>query len=175
MKIIFIILVVVTFSYANERKNNENLKVLVKKLEKVVKLQDILIKHKQDVIENSDIDENTGRSNSEFLSCDESDIFPNLMMKEEYKTKSSNTANVTDTMKSSEVMEFAPTTYYLKVNSIIYDSINGKKIDQWKKGTLFTSYIKTKSWILVTGYFANNKWKQSQKKMWIKIAQVSEK
>ncbi len=68
-----------------------------------------------------------------------------------------------------------PTTFCLKNDSIIYDTINGQKIAYWEKNTTFTSNQKTKSYIKITGYFISMKWKKAKKEMWIKINDVYSK
>jgi len=90
------------------------------------------------------------------------DNFPKLMMKDK-------------TEEDDKLVRFKATSYRLKYDSIIYNSINGKMITKWVKNTSFTSSVKTKSWIKVTGYFVNKKWTPSKKDMWIKIKQVKMK
>ena len=74
-----------------------------------------------------------------------------------------------------KIIKFKAATFRLNDDSIVYDSINGNKVDIWKKGACFTSNKKTNNWILVTGYFVNYKWQSSKKKMWIKITQTLRK
>lgn len=99
------------------------------------------------------------KKNSDSI-AEEEIVFPKLMMKEKYK---------------EEVIDFKAAPFVLDNDSIVYNSINGEKIDKWSKGTSFTSNQKSKNWIKITGYFVNRKWKNSKVDMWVKIAQVSKK
>jgi len=85
--------------------------------------------------------------------------FPKLMMKDEAEGK-------------DELIRFKARSYKLKYDSIIYNGINGKMITKWLENTSFTSGVKTKTWIKITGYFVNKKWTAAKKDMWIKIKQV---
>jgi len=85
--------------------------------------------------------------------------FPKLMMKDEAEGK-------------DELILFKARSYKLKYDSIIYNGINGKMITKWLENTSFTSGVKTKTWIKITGYFVNKKWTAAKKDMWIKIKQV---
>ena len=116
----------------------------IEKLEKELKNKNNLLKSKEKIIKKL-------RKKKE--------NFPKLMMKDEVGQK-------------DELVRFKATSYRLKYDSIIYNGINGKMITKWVKATSFTSSVKTKSWIKVTGYFVNKKWIPSKKDMWIKIKQV---
>jgi len=135
-------------------KSNKYLSLRVKELEKQLESKDNLLKSK--VKTNKNVEK----------SCKEVDVFPNLIMKKEYQKKTS---------KVKKIIKFKAASFRLNTDSIIYDGINGKKIDKWVKGTSFTSNKKTLNWIQVTGYFVNKKWRSSKKEMWIKKAQVSKK
>ncbi|QOY53457.1 hypothetical protein HUE88_06765 [Candidatus Sulfurimonas baltica] len=102
----------------------------------------------------------TLRKNNSVGVAQEENSFPKLAMKEQYKEK---------------VVAFKAAPFVLQTDSIIYNSINGKKIDEWKKGTSFTSNQKSENWIKITGYFVDRKWKNSKTEMWVKILQVSKK
>lgn len=83
----------------------------------------------------------------------EDNIFPNLLMKEQYKK------NKTKSMAH---------TYRVKLEAKIYDAVNGREIDTWEKSTSFTSNEQTSEWIKITGYFVDKLWRASEKEMWIK-------
>ena len=90
------------------------------------------------------------------------DGFPQLIMKEKFT-------------KNDKVTNFKAASFYLKYESIIYNGIDGDMIDKWERLTSFTSSVKTKSWIKITGYFINKKWIPAKKDMWVKIKQVEKK
>jgi len=120
----------------------------IHKLEKELKIKNNLLKTKDKIIKKLRKEEN---------------YFPKLMMKDKF---------VKD---NQELLIFKARAYHLKYDSIIYDKINGKKISKWEKSTSFTSSVKTKSWIKITGYFINRKWTKAKKEMWVKIQQVEKK
>jgi len=136
------------------QKSNKILSSRVKELEKQLLSKNNILKTKVKTKKNQD------------KICKEVDTFPNLMMKKEYQKKSSSI---------NKIIKFKASPFKLNVDAIVYNSINGKKIDKWSKGRYFTSNKKTSKWIQVTGYFVNKKWRSSKKEMWIKIAQVSKK
>ena len=136
------------------QKSNKILSLRIKELEKQLIFKNNLLKTKVKTKKNKD------------KICQEVDTFPDLMMKKEYQKKTSNL---------NKIMKFKATSFELNVDSIVYNAIDGKKIDKWSKGTSFTSNKKTSKWIQITGYFVDKKWRSSKKEMWIKIAQVSKK
>jgi hypothetical protein len=91
----------------------------VKKLEKIVKKQDELLKLKEVVVKNK-----CKKSTQE----SEKETFPKLMMKSEYKNKNSN---------DDTIINFKPIAFHLIRDSIIYDAVDGKQIDKWEKKHLF--------------------------------------
>jgi predicted RND superfamily exporter protein len=137
-----------TKTIAPKQQSNAELYEKIAKLEKEIVLKDKLLKSKDKIINNLQKSD---------------DKFPKLMMKEQ------NNPN------DEKIIRFKAAAFRLKYESIIYDGINGKNIDKWEKHRSFTSSIKTKSWIKVTGYFVNKKWTPAKKEMWIKIKQVEKK
>jgi len=133
---------------SNLEKKNKALSKRIKKLEKELKSKNNLLKTKDKTIKKLKRKQ---------------DNFPELMMKTEFD------------MKKDELVRFKARSYHLKYDSIIYDGINGKMITKWMKTTSFTSSVKTKSWIKVTGYFVDKQWIAAKKDMWIKIKQVEKK
>ncbi|HIP54374.1 MAG TPA: hypothetical protein EYH11_02755 [Sulfurimonas autotrophica] len=59
-------------------------------------------------------------------------------------------------------------TYRTTTKAFIYNDINGEKIDEWEKGTSFTSNQKSENFIKITGYFKNRVWVKAKKPLWIK-------
>lgn len=133
---------------------NKELAKKIKILEKVVFEQSKLLKTKEYIDKN------------QFIDSDESldkYSFPKLMMKEEYQKK---------LPEGDKIVEFKPSPFRLKTDSIIYDAIEGNKIGKWEKGRSFTSNTRTNSWIKISGYFVKRKWKKADGDMWVKRAQV---
>ncbi|MCW8895067.1 MAG: hypothetical protein OQK48_06905 [Sulfurimonas sp.] len=130
-------------------KSNKSLAASVETLKKQIKKQKKLLISKDNEI-------NKLLNNKKI--CKKENVFPKLMMKQEVTTT-----------------KFKARPFRLKIDSDIYDSIDGNKIDEWSKGTSFTSNEKTDAWVKITGYFVNKKWKKSQKDMWIKKSQVSQR
>ena len=93
--------------------------------------------------------------------CDDLNEFPKLMLKKKYQ--------------KHEIIITNPTTYRLKIDSIIYSYIDGENINNWEVGTSFTSNQKTNNWVKITGYFVDKKWKSAESEMWIKARQVSKR
>lgn len=69
------------------------------------------------------------------------------------------------TMRTSRVKAG---TYRLKVESEIYDEIDGKVVETWEASTSFTSNIVQGDWIKITGYFVDRQWQKAQKPLWVK-------
>lgn len=133
---------------------NKELAQKIKKLEKIVLEQKIVLKSKEN------IDKNQFYGNDDNL---KKYSFPKLLMKEEYRKR---------LPEGDKIVEFKPSAFRLKTDSIIYDDIDGNRIGKWERGRTFTSGAKTNSWIKISGYFVNKKWKKADGEMWVKMAQV---
>lgn len=89
-----------------------------------------------------------------------SNKFPKLVMKKEFQYEK----------VSEETIEtFKASAFRLKEDTSIYDSINGKVIEEWEKETSFTSNQKTLNWVKITGYFIDKRWKKAQRELWVQI------
>jgi len=132
-------------------KSNHNLDKKIRKLEKQLLIKNNLLKSKDKTIEKLKLNQKYP------VRCEKNNTFPKLIMKKE------------------QVVKFKASSFELKVDSIIYDGINGKKVDNWVETTSFTSSVKTKSWIKITGYFVDKKWRPAKSEMWVKIKQVVKK
>jgi predicted RND superfamily exporter protein len=89
------------------------------------------------------------------------------------KTKQNTHTEVIHKRKKQEKIVFIkPSTFRLNSNTAVYNEIDGVKIYQWKKDRTFTSNIRSKNWIKVTGYFVDKKWQKANAQMWIKASQV---
>ncbi len=136
-------------------ESNKLLSKKIEKLEKKLLTKNNLLKTKDKTINK--------------LSKNTKNTFPKLMMKKEFEEK----IDKIDPLE--KFVTFKASSFHLVHESVIYDAINGKKLDIWVKNTSFTSSIKTASWIKITGYFVNKKWKSAKYEMWVKIAQVEKK
>jgi len=88
--------------------------------------------------------------------------FPKLSLKNKYIDKK---------QKPEVVKVVKARSFHLKKDTKIYDSISGKEIDIWEKGTSFTSNKMSQNWIKITGYFVNKKWTKAKSGMWIRKTQ----
>ncbi|MDA7817443.1 hypothetical protein N9A28_04585 [Sulfurimonas sp.] len=89
-----------------------------------------------------------------------SNDFPKLIMKNDTE----------DTL-----ITFKATSFHLNTDSIIYNEIDGDKVGKWVESTSFTSSIRTNSWIKITGYFVDRKWRAAKDDMWVKLSHVTKK
>lgn len=138
-------------------KTNQELNEKVKKLEKIVKRQEKLLKTKEK------------KEKKQQLTVDirkKDNVFPKLVMKPEYRKEA---------VKEQTPVTFKPVAFHLIKDSEIYDAIDGTEIDKWEKHTSFTSGVKTKDWIKITGYFVDKKWRRAKKEMWVELKHVSKK
>ncbi len=78
-------------------------------------------------------------------------------------------------VESDAVVKTKPKTFKTSVDAYIYDAKNGKKLFVWERGTSFTSYLESGSWIKITGYFVERKWTKAKKEMWIRKADAIQK
>ena len=89
--------------------------------------------------------------------------------------KSVITKKVRKKATTKDIQIIKPSTFRLKTQSAIYDSIGGVEIDRWDKDTTFTTNKRTASYVKITGYFIDKKWKKASKEMWIKSRDVYKK
>lgn len=114
---------------------------------------------------------------------EEPNKFPTLMMKEELreskkeKIKPAKKVDKTDKKKDlkNEIEKFKARPFCLNVDSYIYDSPNGKVLEQWEEKTSFTSNQKMNKWVKITGYFVNQKWTRAKKDIWIQEKYIKTK
>lgn len=160
MKTALLVLIISSFLYSQNipkkelEAENKELAQKIEILEKIVFEQKILLKSKEN------IDKNQIINSTDDL---ERYSFPKLMMKEKYQQK---------LPEGDKIVEFEASPFRLKTDSIVYDGIDGNKIDKWEKSRSFTSNTMTNSWIKISGYFINRKWKKAECEMWVKKAQV---
>jgi hypothetical protein len=160
VKTALLVLIISSFLYSQNipkkelEVKNEELAQKIKILEKIVFKQRILLKSKENIDKNQFVnsDDNLDKYS-----------FPKLMMKEAYQKK---------LPVGDKIVEFEPSSFRLKTDSVIYDTIDGNKIDKWEKGRTFTSSTMTNNWIKISGYFVKKKWKKADGDMWVKRAQV---
>ena len=151
-------------------KSNKSLAKSVKTLKKQIKTQKTLLIAKDNEIKklSKKTKNTTPKTIISSEICKDTNKFPKLMMKEKNKENKK-------LIKKDKIINFKARPFRIKADSAIYDSIDGKKIDEWKRGTSFTSNQKTEIWVKITGYFVAKKWKKSKKDMWIKKSQVSQR
>jgi len=91
-----------------------------------------------------------------FKDAPETNVFPKLVP-----------INASKKIDSEVIQEVKASTFRLKSDANIYDSIDGNIINKWEKNRSFTSNIQTKSWIKITGYFIDKKWHSVDKNLWV--------
>ena len=163
-----------------ENSNITKLNKTILKLEKELKNRDKLLKNKEKemsslkkmfkeyrekkIISLRNTKDTTAEKKMTVIKiCKDENSFPKLMMKE----KNSNSS-----LKTEKIYKTKPTTFRLKVNSNIYNSIDGHKVYEWEESSSFTSNIRSDEWIKVTGYFVNKVWQKSTEELWIKNKDV---
>lgn len=95
----------------------------------------------------------------------EENEFPKLKMKE-------SSAKVTS---ESEDLYATQATFRLTNDSSIYNAINGAKVTQWSKDTSFTSNLRSKNWIRISGYFVDKVWQRAKEELWIENSNVMQR
>ncbi|WP_373070794.1 hypothetical protein [Sulfurimonas sp.] len=95
------------------------------------------------------------------IDTDKPNKFPKLVLKDKFN--------------AHKIINTNPSTYRLKNNAKIYDSINGKVIEEWENKTSFTSNKKSDGWVKITGFFINKVWVRSESQMWIKLKDVQKR
>jgi hypothetical protein len=98
-------------------------------------------------------------------SIDEENEFPKLKKKE-------SSAKVTP---ESEDLYATQATFRLNNDSSIYNAINGAKVAQWNKDTSFTSNLRSKQWIRISGYFVDKVWQRAKEELWIENRNVTQR
>ncbi len=110
--------------------------------------------------------------------CKEKNVFPKLMIKEDslqedsFKIDSFKIESSPVNLDNEDIVTFAASTFRVKVNTTVYDSPNGKKIQEWQINTSFTSTQRMGNWIKITGYFIDKKWLKAKRDIWIKEEDV---
>lgn len=131
---------------ADYQKSQEELKIYkerVKSLEKELKRTKNLLKTKQKPIEDIVVND------VNYLKT-QTNTFPKLKMR-------------------MKIIHTKPSAFRLNKNASIYDGVNGVKIDEWEKGTSFTSNQRSDKFIKITGFFKNRQWVKAEKSLWVKV------
>ena len=155
----------------------------IQKLENKIKMQKELLKIKENnkkdlVIENVIVDKTKEKErktlvikektieNLVLVNCEEPNPFPKLVMKKEFLQDDEKELSV------EKLERFKASAFRLNKNAMIYDKVNGEKIDEWSIDTSFTSSIRTQNWVRITGYFVDKVWEPASKELWIKSSDV---
>ena len=88
--------------------------------------------------------------------------FPDLQMKKEFQVH-----------EEEKISTFKASSFRLNKSANIFDAISGNKIDEWESTTSFTSNVKSRNWVKITGYFVDKVWKPSDKEMWVRTTDVT--
>ncbi|MBU0721701.1 hypothetical protein KJ877_10190 [bacterium] len=171
-------------NYSVSNEDETNLGNKLNKLEKELKTKNNLLKAKENDIltlinnniekikaKDKEIEYLKNKINAQALKkdaeCEEKNVFPKLMMKEEYSDENASVEIVLESFEAA--------TFYLNTQSNIYDAINGNAIEEWEEKRSFTSNQKASGWMKITGYFVDKKWQRSEKEMWIKESNINKK
>jgi len=144
-----------------ERKNKIKIKNLENQISKYEKM--LKIKEKEILALKNEKNNKKDSKSSENQICkkiivDKPNEFPKLVLKDKYNKQN--------------IIKTKPSTYRLNKDAFIYDSINGKKIEEWEKHTSFTSNTKSNLWVKITGFFINKVWVKSESSMWVPLKDV---
>ena len=74
-----------------------------------------------------------------------------------------------------KIQKFKASAFRLNKDADIYDAVGGEKIDRWEGGRSFTSGVRTKDYVKITGYFVDRKWRASQKEMWVRAVDANKR
>ncbi len=145
----------------DEREKNTLLLSKIESLNNEIELYKKELKNKEKVkiVTKNTITVKECKPNKTVKKSENSNIFPKLIMKDEYRDKTILTS-------------FKASAFRLKVESDIYDSVDGKVIATWDEKTSFTSSIGTQKWIKITGYFVDKKWRRAKETLWIQRSKV---
>jgi len=172
MKFIILSLVVVSFLYSDEMKIMQSavkeISLLRVNYEKCVsQLSDAKIGGHEDLSEYKSLLEKEKEKNT-LLEAKIKMLSATAVVKKESKKESKK--------KEKEIRSDANTganAFRIRNdNVVIYDAIEGKELEKWEKSTSFTSNVKAKNWIKITGHFVDHKWRKSTKDMWVKEAEA---
>ncbi len=163
MKIIVIVLMMFSFLYSADMQNRDLEAENKKLVEKIAELEKLILKQQKILKTKENIDKNLLNCS---YKCEDEDTFPKLVMKKEYQEEG---------LDEDKIIKFSSSSFRLREDSEIYDSINGKKIAEWKSGRVFTSSMMNSRWIKISGYYENKKYKIAKKEMWVNASQISKR
>jgi len=157
------------YDLRDEKEKNEILNKEINRL-------DIALNKAKKELKTKDNNKNIGKNTSDSISknkikyqkcmdnqiIEDSNVFPDLQMKKEFQKNEKET-----------LTEFKARSFRFNKAANIFDSINGKVIDEWEITTSFTSNVKSKNWVKITGYFVDKVWRPSQKELWVKAENVT--
>ncbi|MCD6433583.1 MAG: hypothetical protein J7L21_06040 [Sulfurimonas sp.] len=145
-------------SKKNFYKSNKDFNSEINRYKKLLKTKDKKILSLENILKEKSIKQIIVKN--EF---DNPNKFPKLMLKSQYR----------ELNEKKEKIELSKAgTFRLKVNSDIYNSLSGKKIDRWDEGRSFTSNVMSENWVKITGYFIDKVWRKAKVGMWIKRTEV---
>ena len=155
-------------SCTNSHKENEKLKYRILELEKSnIELEDILKSKYEEILsakEKRIKDLENQINNKQKPQKSLFNQFPKLVMKEDRTRKTPSKKEQEQDIVEEQTQ---PSAYRLKHESDIYNSVAGDVIDRWEEERSFTSNIKYKNWIKITGYFVDKKWRKAGEDLWI--------
>jgi len=74
----------------------------------------------------------------------------------------------------NEIKSIKPATFKLSKDAVIKDMPDGKIVDIWFDGEIFTAYQSLGEWVKISGYFPNGEWEKNKKEYWINKKNIKE-
>ena len=84
------------------------------------------------------------------------------------KVPSSKKEVIVKAVKNRAIVEKKASSYRIKNETAVYDSIDGNIVAVWEAKTSFTSNVRQGDWVQITGFFVNKRWQRAKKTLWVK-------
>jgi len=157
------------YNLRDEKEKNEillkeinSLDIALKEAKKELKIKDNSKKTSENAFNTKSKNEIKYQKCMDNQIIEDENVFPTLQMKKEFQKNEKEILTV-----------FKASSFRFNKTANIFSSINGKSIDEWEKTTSFTSNVKSKNWVKITGYFVDKVWRASQKELWVKAEDVT--
>lgn len=82
--------------------------------------------------------------------------------------------NVCANIAKDEIKAGTPATYKLLKDAVIKDLPDGRIVDIWFGGEIFTTYQSMGEWVRISGYFPDGRWEKNQKEYWVNRKSIKE-
>jgi len=157
------------YDLRDEKEKNEiltkeinNLVIELKKAKKAIKVKDNRNKISKNTLNDIAKNKIILQKCMDNQIIEENNVFPDLQMKKEFLQN-----------KKETLSTFKAKSFRFNKSAKVLDSINGELIDEWEITTSFTSNVKSKNWVKITGYFVDKVWRPAEKEMWVRATDVT--